>query len=138
MTENGELRFIRANDLRMIPRYLLEQVKDREWQVDEVYAAWPLFDNQLNLLYALADQDYQVRGVLWLSIIPLQRLLFINLLSLDRGWQGKGFMRRQFHPFMRKLKEQLGLKFYKGITSRPRAFGRLGFKPDPQVLVTEG
>jgi hypothetical protein len=61
--------------------------------------------------------------------------LFINLLSLAKEVQGQGFVTKQLHPFMRKLCQQLGLRNYKGITSRPDGFCRQGFKRDHMVLV---
>lgn len=130
------LRFIKVDDIHLIPRELLEQVREWDWPPEEIYRLWPLlFDNLFNLLYALADEEHQVRGVLWLCILPLHRSLFINLLSLDKQAQGKGFIKKQLHPFMQKLCQQLGLKNYKGITSRPEGFCRQGFKRDSLVMV---
>jgi hypothetical protein len=131
----GQLKFIKIDDLHLIPRELLSQVRDWDWQPEEVYRVWPLFNNPFNLLYALADPEHQVRGVLWLSILVLQRTLFINLLSIDKAAQGQGFVPKQLHPFMKKLCQQLGLRNYKGITSRPDGFCRQGFKRDRMVLV---
>jgi hypothetical protein len=129
------LKFIKIDDLHLIPRELLAQVRDWDWQPEEVYRAWPLFNNPFNLLYALADEAHRVRGVLWLCILPLHRTLFINLLSLAKEAQGRGFVKKQLHPFMQKLCQQLGLRNYKGITSRPDGFCRQGFKRDRMVLV---
>lgn len=129
------LKFIKIDDLNLIPRELLAQVRDWDWSPEEVYQAWPLFDNPFNLLYALADEARQVRGVLWLCILPLHRTLFINLLSLDKAAQGKGFIKKQLHPYLKELCQQLKLRNYKGITSRPDGFCRQGFKRDRMVLV---
>lgn len=129
------LKFIQIDDLHLIPRELLAQVRDWDWKPEEVYQAWPLFNNPFTRLYALADAQHQVRGVLWLCILPLHRTLFINLLSLDKQAQGQGFVKKQLHPFMKQLCQELNLRSYKGITSRPDGFCRQGFKRDHLVLV---
>jgi hypothetical protein len=146
MTEQGKisaaaggtpaLRFIQTDDIHLVPRQLLAQVKDYDWTPEEVYAAWPLFNNPANLLYVLADKNHLVKGVVWLSVLLLQKTLFINLVSLDKAHQGRGFVQKQLHPFMRQLSKKLGFKEpYKGITRRPEAFGRLGFKRSRDVMV---
>ena len=131
----GQLKFIKIDDMNLIPRKLIDQIRDNLWNTEEVYRLWPLYNNPFSLLYALADEECLVRGVLWLVILPLQRHLWINLLSLDKEVQGRGFIQKQLHPFLRKLCEKLGLTNYKAITTRPKGFSRQGFKRDRMVLM---
>lgn len=132
----SELRFIQTDDMHLVLRELLAQVKEYNWTPEEVYRAWPLFNNPANLLYVLADETHQVKGVVWLSLLLLQKMLFINLVSLAPEYQGRGFVQKQLHPFLRELCRKMGLtEPYRGITRRPEAFGRLGFKRSKFVMV---
>lgn len=134
---SSELRYIKINDIHLIPQYLLEQVKGAEWAAEDLYRLWPLYDNPFNLLYALADGEHLVKGVLWCTVNPLKKTLFINVFSVDRQYQGRGILGKSFAPFVRKIRQQLGLKTCTGITTRPRAFARLGGHCQQQMIMEE-
>lgn len=134
--EIAGLRFIKIGDLGLIPRRLMEQVKGVVWTPEELYALWPMYEaNPFNLLYALADADHLVRGFVWCSVIPLQKCLFVNTVSLDRELQGRDLVKKLIKPWLDELREKLGLPYLKMITTRPRACERLGFRRDRTVLM---
>ena len=86
-TEN-QLTFVRVYDFRLIPVRLLEQVKGDDY--DQNYLL--MFGNQLllqenQLLYAMADKDNVIHGVLWAEFNQVNGWLFVNTLSVDKDFQ---------------------------------------------------
>jgi hypothetical protein len=135
MPNNG-LRFVKIDDIHLIPRQLLEQVKGVEWAVDDLIKLWPVYaGSPLNLLYALADADHQVQGVVWCSINPLRKVIFVNLVSLTKDYQNTGFFKNQIIPFIREIQQKLQLHSTLWLTTRPQAFKRLGFQETRQILM---
>lgn len=123
------LKFVKVKDISHIPRYLFEQVKPREFDVDRLYQFAPiLFSNPLNLFGAFIDKSESVKGTMWTSYNPITNAITVHLLSVDREYFGKGIM-REIDGILNKLKKKMGAGTVIGYTTRPRAIERsIGFK----------
>lgn len=118
------LKFVKVTDINVIPRYLFEQVKPREFDIDRLYQWAPvLFKNPLNLLGAFIDKEESVKGVMWSSYNPINNKLMVHVLSVDRGYQNKGIL-REVLGILKKLQRSTQAEAVIGLTSRPRAMER--------------
>jgi ABC-type nitrate/sulfonate/bicarbonate transport system permease component len=71
----------------LIPRYLFEQIKGRDWEVENIYKFGPLFvSNPLNRVWVLLKNN-TIKGVLWITIDPVVEIIAVNVLSVDREYQ---------------------------------------------------
>ncbi len=121
----------------MIPKYLLEQVRDLPWEVEDFYRQWRLYEGPFQFLYALVNEEKLVKGVLWLSVMPMSRVLYVNLVSLDREYQSQGYMQSLIIPFIRKVRATMDLKkiVWHASGSHVKAFTRYGFKPSVYTMM---
>ena len=131
------------NGLKIVPRYLFEQIKNRKWDVDRLYEYGPLFiTNPLNRFWVLTDIDHKVKGVLWITIDPITEFIAVNILSIDKEYQRlNGSLRsrpsdviRRTVEFLHKVQDELKAKKVNikrkilWSTTRPRACERAGAK----------
>jgi hypothetical protein len=133
-----ELRIVKVSDLFLIPKYLLDQVKDVYWTPDELYGLWPTMEGNVgNLLFALVDKDHIIKGVVWCSVVLMGRFLFVNIVSLDKEYQNRHVCQNIIAPYLRKIKEKLGLTRIIAVTSRPKTFEVNGWKTSKHVIEME-
>jgi len=140
-----ELKFeplVAPNGLNWVPRKLFEQIKCREWDVENIYKYGPLFiQNPLNRFWVLTDLNHSIKGVLWITIDPVVELIAVNVLSIDKQYQKvNGSLRNSssgviekvaefLHRFQDELKEKGGIELKRKIlwtTTRPRACIKAG------------
>lgn len=140
-----KLQFIRVFTPQHIPKYLVEQVKERDYGVDEFYEfqeinclqkseKGPVL-NPLNLLYVITNEEKMVKGFCWMIIDPLTKDLVIQTFSMDKEYWGKG---RAVELLTRKVKEilkELSLNKVYWITKHPKHSIKYGFKPSKFVLM---
>ncbi len=132
---NEPLKIVRVIDILLIPKYLVEQVKDVYWSPDELYGIWPTIeDHPGNLLYAMVDKDHQIKGFIWGSVVLIGRFLFVNVVSLDREYQNRGVGRNVIMPFLHELKDKLGLSRVIAATSRPKAMADYGWRTSKHLM----
>ncbi len=124
----GNLKVVRINDINLVPRYLLDQVRGREWETDKVvpYLSRALLAGGLNLC-VLIDKENVIKGVLLFQPNYLENNIEILILSVDREYQFNGVLPDAL-KFMRGVKEGYKLKSIKIRTKRPNAFEKLGLK----------
>lgn len=128
-------KIVQIRDILLVPKYLLEQVKDVNWTPEEIYGMWPsLVDDPTNLLFVVVDGEHQIKGVIWANVSLIGRFLFVNVVSLDRSLQGKGIFKNLIMPYLRELRDKLKLNQLLGISSRPKALEKCGCKVVKQVL----
>lgn len=130
------LRFVKVNDINLIPRRLFEQVKPREYDVDKLYEWAPvLFSNPLNLLGAFIDQDQSVQGVMWSSFNPISNAITCHILSVEKPYYGKGIL-TEADGILKKFKKKLGAAKIVFTTTRPRPFEKiLGYSRSDTVTM---
>ena len=121
------LKFVKLKSINQIPRYLLEQVKPREFDIDAVYLWGPtLIQNPLNLFGAFVDKNQTVKGTMWVSYSPMSNEVRVHVLSIDKEYFGRGIL-REAHGIVQKLRRQLGAAKISLVTTRPRSFEKFGF-----------
>lgn len=135
----SDLEFERVFTFDKIPRYLIEQVKPK-WNVDLLYENYKDLSNSPNiLLYVLVNENRiewpVVKGFLWAIISFYDNMVYVNILSVAREYQGRGDYIR---IAIRKVKEVQALYKLDGIrwvTTRPKAFEKYGFRKSNHVMM---
>lgn len=103
----SDLKFVRLtipDQFGLIPSYLFEQVKGADFKIDRFYQFGPmLLASPLTFFYALADKETSlIKGILWIAINPMEEMFYVEMLSIDKEYQGNGTL-------------QSALKFVKSI-----------------------
>lgn len=125
-------------DPRLIPRYLLEQIKPRTFDIDQWYKQMIQLkkDGDISNIYmAMLDDTYQIKGAAWCVIEPMEKVLFINFLTIDRQYQGNGAIMESFVPFIARIMDGLGLEKAEWRSTRPHAYEKYGFHQSKNVLL---
>lgn len=145
LNEINELEFVRVFTPQHIPTYLVEQIKDRDFTVEQFYSYHEINCirntengptlNPLNLLYVIVNKKKEAKGFCWMVIDPLTRDLIIQNYSMDQHYWGKG---RSVKLLVEKVKEiikncELNKVYW--ITKHPKHSQKYGFKPSKQILM---
>lgn len=139
------LKWVRVFSPVHIPKYLVEQVKDRDYSIEDFYKYQEIHGlipdgkggttvNHFNHLYVAVDEENIVKGYLWMLIDPLSKNFFINTYSMDNEYWNRNAMKfavEHVKELMRKLK----LKKAFWLTRYPKHSERHGFKISRQVLM---
>lgn len=139
------LRFMRIFTPDHIPKQLIEQIRDRSYEVDDWYKYQKVICTQntpdgprlnpLSLLYVVADEDNKVVGMLWCEVCVLEKMLIVQNFSMDKQYWCKG---RAVEILSRKASEivdKLDLKGVFWVTNYPKHSERHGFKRSKSVLM---
>jgi len=125
----NELTIIPLPDARLVPRYLLEQVKDRDWDVDEWYAYQAKLQGHVeNLVLGLVDKDHQIKGMVWITVDGFSKWLFINTFTVDKKYQRMSKLIKFVKRYIKDLSIKLGIKRALWAARRTKALERYGFK----------
>jgi len=132
-----DLKLVRTYDFSIIPRYLFEQIKGRRLNVDKLYQfGGEIAQSPLTLLYVLVDENYVIKGFLWGAINPMTETLQVHYFSMDPEYQNHGqALVYVTYELLGKITKELGLETIEWVTSRPRAFEKLGAKRSKFVLM---
>ena len=143
--EFEDLRFIRVFTPDHIPFDLIEQVRDRDFQVEDWFAYQRLIClnqtqnglmlNPLNMLYVIADKTNKVQGMLWAEVEPLSKSLVIQTFSMKKEYWNKGKAVLLLEKQAKKIKSDCNLKKIYWITNYPRHSKRYGFRQSKSVLM---
>jgi len=140
-----ELRWVRAFSSTLIPKYLVEQVRDRNFSVEDFYKY-----NELNLtyesdtgtalspfnhIYVMANSENQVKGFLWFVIDVLTRDITINTFSVDENYWFNGKAVAKLAEHMKNLMVKLDIKKTYWMTRYPKHSQRHGFKRSKDILM---
>lgn len=130
------LKWVGVKDINQIPRYLFEQVKPMEYDVDRLYEWAPvLLKNPMNIIGGFLDKSGTIKGVMWVSFNPITNKIQVHIVSIDKSYFGKGIM-KEVNGLLNKFKKKLGADKIVGITSRPRAIQKLmGFQRSDVIVV---
>ncbi len=140
-----DLRWIRIFTPIHIPKYLIEQVKDRDWKVDDYIRYHELNcttekDGQQTLnpfshLYVLVNADNITKGYLWFTIEPLTKDICIQNYSIDKEYWGKGRAVEKLADHIKYIKKKANLNKVYWITNYPKHSQKYGFKQSKSVLM---
>lgn len=133
--ESLGLKFIRVFSFDLIPQYLFDQIKGRQWSVSKFLENAPLFaGDPANLIFVLADKEHIIQGFFWGTVNVFTRNLDGHILSVNRKYWNRGITKITL-DFLRNLRSALKLHKITFRTTRPRAFARYGAKPSKAVVM---
>ena len=140
-----DLRWVRIFTPIHIPRYLIEQIKDRKWTVDE-YIKYHEMNcltekdgtqglNPFSHLYVLVNEDNLTKGFLWFSIEPLTKDIFIQNYSIDKEYWCKGHAVEKLAEHIKYIQKKGKLNKVYWVTNYPKHSQKYGFKQSKSVLM---
>jgi hypothetical protein len=121
------LKYESINDVRLIPRYLLEQIKPKTFDPDRFYTLGPAITKNPLLSLGVFTKDDFVKGFMWAAINPLTEQLLVHVLSIDKEYQSKGVL-GEVRGILKRIVKQRNLKGATFGTRAPRAFEKFGYK----------
>jgi len=140
-----ELRWIRSTSPELIPRYLVEQIKHRDFTVDDfmkyqknlTFVSTPdgVMLNPFSHLYYLANSENMVKGILWFCVDPLTKDVIIQTYSVDKEYSKTGGAVEKLTSLIKDIVIKGNLKKIYWITNHPRHSQRHGFKKSKSVLM---
>jgi len=145
MSKIEDLRWIRVMSPELIPTYLIEQVRDRDYSVEEFFKYHKVncmqrtekgfVLNPFSHLYVLADEENQVKGVLWFCVDPLSKDLIIQTFSMDKEYWYKGKAVRELTKHIKYIKHKANLNKIYWITNYEKHSMRYGFRQSKSILM---
>lgn len=143
--ELDELRWVRLFSPIHIPKYLVEQVRDRDYSPEDFFRHQEINCliqgkegmtlNPFNHLYALVDPDNSVKGFLWFVIDSLSKEMIINVFSVDKTYWGKGDAVKRLADHVKEIMKKLKINKVYWLTNYPKHSERHGFKRSRSVLM---
>lgn len=137
------MKFFRITDPIFIPRLLLEQIKDRNWDVDDFYSQLNLATgkahnsfNQNCFLYVMLDEPGKICGFLWLMFTSYNKTLWVNNYSVDRKHWNKGICLPLAFEKVSQIMKLKNADVVHWITQTPRPFEAFGFVASQKKLMT--
>lgn len=140
-----ELTWMRLFTPHLIPCYLIEQIRDREYSVNEFYKYHEIntlhyFEthksfNPFTHLWALCNKEKLIKGCLWFSLDPLSKDLIIQTFSMDKDYWFGGKAVAKLAEHMKEMKKKGDAKKVYWVTNYPKHSMRYGFKRSKGVLM---
>lgn len=145
MNNEKDLRWVRIFTPIHIPRYLMEQIKDRDWTVED-YIKYHEINcliagesgptlNPFSHLYVLVNEENITKGFLWFTIEPLTKDIHIQNYSMDKKYWGKGKAVEILTDHIKCIKKKAHLNKVFWITNYPKHSQKYGFKPSKSTLM---
>lgn len=140
-----KFEFVRVFTPQHIPTYLVEQVKDRDYSVEQFYSYQEIncvrstengpVLNPLNLLYVIVNKKKVTKGYCWMVIDPLTKDLIINTYSISPEYWNKGKAVKLLQDKVKEIIKDCSLNKVYWITKCPKHSERYGFKQSRHVLM---
>lgn len=140
-----DLRWIRVFTPLHIPKYLIENVRDREYSVEDFYQYQEINClrntdegptlNPLSHLYVLADKENIIKGFLWFTIEVLSKDIIIQTYSIDKEYWYNGKAVEKLSNLMKDILKNSKLKKVFWITKYPKHSKRYGFTESEHILM---
>jgi len=140
-----KLRFIRVFTPMHVPKGLIEQVRDRSYEVDDWYKYQehicvrqtengPIL-NPLSMLYVIADEQNKVIGMLWCEVCALEKTLIVQTFSMDKKYWVRGKAVQLLAKKAKEIAKECKLKKIFWVTNYPKHSQRHGFSRSKSVLM---
>ena len=127
MNDLQVIRLTSPDQAKMIPRGLIDQFKDEEWDMpkDAFYEMAALsLQNPQTLMYVMHDTEV-IQGFIWLEYSLWEQRLKAHMLVVDRDYQ-RGALKPIFE-FALKVREDLeSEKPIQFVTYRPKPYIKAG------------
>jgi hypothetical protein len=145
MNKIEDLKFIRIFDPTLVPKTLIEQIKNRQHTVQDFYDynndKCFIFDgesariNPLNHLYVLVDENNKIKGVLWCTLDGQQ--CTVELFSIEKEYWNKGNALKFVSDTMGNIAKELGIKNIRLFTTNPGSYEKIGFKRSKHIMMEQ-
>lgn len=145
MNDISELKWTRVFTPVHIPKYLVEQVRHREYEVEDFYTYHEgtctqegengFILNPFSHLYVLRTEDNEVKGFLWLCVDPLTKNILVQTYSIDKSYWNKGQAVKKLADFVKEIKRKGKLKKVYWLTNYPKHSMRYGYKRSQWILM---
>ena len=138
-----ELRWVRVFTPIHIPKYLVEQVKHRDYAVEDFYTYQEeiCIDestgdlNPFNHLYVIVNGENIVVGFLWFCVDPLTKDIAVQIFSMDSKYWNKGQAMEFAAEHLKKIRRKAKLKKIYWVTRYPKHSEKHGFKRSKHILM---
>lgn len=136
-----ELEFVKIRipeNVRLIPRSLIEAVKGQLFNPDQFYKYQERqirYENPCNLLFTLVSKEKTIEGYLWAELNALDGTLFVNTFSISKGYWHKGKAMPIVISFLEELKKKHQSPRVFWITTNDKFFTKHNFKRSKNVLM---
>jgi hypothetical protein len=141
-----DLKFQRLLFPRDIPSYLIEQVKGRTFLVEDFYLHLEeinayeyqegiIKDNPTTLIYSIIDPNKCIVGYLWIQRNTLDNSIYVNTLSIDKKYWGKGEIIKKSIDLVSILTKRFGCAHTIWMTSNAKFYEKFGFKRSKNVAM---
>jgi len=141
----ADLRWTRIFTPIHIPKYLVEQVRDRDYSVEDFYKYQELNCtrndedgmklNPFSHLYVLVNSENIVKGFLWFVVDPLTKDLVIQTYSVDKEYWLKGKAVSKLAKHIKDIRKKGKLNKIYWVNNYPKHSERHGFKRSKGVLM---
>lgn len=140
-----DLRWVRVFTPIHIPKQLIEQVRDRDYSVEDFYKYHEINCvreglegitlNPLSHLYILADKENMIRGFLWFTIDVLSKDICIHTYSIEKTYWQPGKAIKKVVELIKDIKNKANLNKVYWVTRYPAHTERYGFKKSTSILM---
>jgi hypothetical protein len=140
-----ELRWVRIFTPLHIPTYLVEQIKKRDYTVEDFYKYHGSTCvvkqdgkdclNPFSHLYVLVNPDHLTKGFLWFCIDPLSKSLVIQTYSVDKEYWKDGGAVDKLVDHIKDIHKKANLNKIFWITAYPKHSKKHGFHPSKDTLM---
>ena len=132
------LKYIPIEDVNLIPKFLVEQLEPRSWDVERFYKLGNMITaNKMNFVGVFADKDHMVQGFMLASMNLLTENIEVHMLSLAEEYRGRGII-KEATGIVKKIKKEIGAKKIEFSTIFPEKFETYGYKKSDLVKMEEG
>ncbi len=106
------VRLTRAENARLIPKYLIEQDKNKDFTTERFFKIAPyLIADPQNIMGVLVDDNNHVKGFLWIIINLLTEQMCLGVVSVDQEYQNcKGDIGKYILGILRAIPEEYTIK----------------------------
>lgn len=140
-----DLRWVRVFTPMHIPKYLVDQVRDRDFTVEDFFLyhenncmqaseKGPTL-NPFSHLYVLVDEENIVKGFLWFVVDPLSKDIVIQTFSMDKEYWFNGKAVSKLAKHIKDIRKKASLNKIYWVTNYPKHSERYGFKRSKGVLM---
>jgi N-acetylglutamate synthase-like GNAT family acetyltransferase len=132
------LKYIPVEDILLVPDELLEEIEGFDAYAIKRYSD-AIASNPYSNLGVFVDREADgntVKGFLWSTYNPIEKVLHVHALSVDEAYRGKGIV-GEARNLLDKERLKRGATKLRFSTKQPEIFERWGFKRT-DIVVMEG
>ena len=135
----SDLKFVMIYDFSLIPRHLLEQIKDNDnpnLNIDLLCKYGnQMFGGGFTFLEVLVDSDNIIRAFVWFTVSPVFNAIQVDMVSLEKKYQGTGKLSPIIINRMKDLMIKYKLSKIVFATKTPEIFEKHGVERSNSIIM---